>query len=109
VYRIVREALANAFRHSQARTIEVVLEYAPRELRISVRDNGCGIDPTVLQRGREGHWGLAGMRERAERIDAKLRLLSSVASGTEVELRVPGRIAFESANPQRASKSVVGL
>jgi len=109
VYSIVREAIANAFRHSRAKTIEVVVEYAPRELRLSVRDNGCGIDPGVLQRGRDGHWGLAGMRERAERIDAKLRLLSSGASGTEVDLRVPGRIAFESGSLPRTSKSVIKL
>jgi signal transduction histidine kinase len=109
VYRIVREAIANAFRHSRATTIEVVVEYASRELRLSVRDNGCGIDSHVLERGRDGHFGLAGMRERAERIDARLRLLSSVANGTEVDLRVPGRIAFESGNVQKSSKSMSEL
>jgi signal transduction histidine kinase len=60
-----------------------------------VRDNGCGIDPQKLQWGRTGHWGLQGMRERAEQIGARLRILSRVALGTEVVLHVPGRIAFE--------------
>ena len=48
----------------------------------------------VLREGREGHWGLSGMRERAERIGARLRVLSRLAAGTEMELSVPGRIAF---------------
>ena len=95
VYRIGREALVNAFRHSQAKRIEVEVEYAAHHLRLLVRDDGCGIDPQVLQSGREGHWGLIGMRERAERIGARLKVHSRVASGTEVELSVPGHLAFE--------------
>src|SRR4029450_14024368 len=67
VYSIGREALVNAFRHSQATRIEVEVEYAASQLRILVRDDGCGIDPQVLRLGRDGHWGLSGMRERAER------------------------------------------
>jgi len=95
VYRIGREAIVNACRHSLATEIEMEVEYRPTELRIVVRDNGCGIDPQQLQWGRNGHWGLQGMRERAERIGARLRLWSRVALGTEVELRVPGQVAFE--------------
>ena len=68
VYRIGREALVNAFCHSRAKRVECELEYTDTHLCMRVRDNGCGIDPQVLQSGREGHWGLAGMRERAERI-----------------------------------------
>lgn len=95
VYRIGREAVVNAFRHSRAKNIEVELEYARRQFRILVRDDGCGIESDVLRFGREGHWGLAGMRERAERIGAKLRLWSRVANGTEIELSVPNHIAFQ--------------
>jgi signal transduction histidine kinase len=103
VFRIGREAIANAFRHSGATSIEVALEYGANELKVSVRDNGCGIEPQVLQSGRDGHWGLSGMRERAERAGAKLRVWSSAASGTEVDLRVPARIAFEPQASKRAS------
>jgi signal transduction histidine kinase len=103
VFRIGREAIANAFRHSGATSIEVALEYGVNELRVSVRDNGCGIEPQVLQSGRDGHWGLSGMRERAERAGAKLRVWSSAANGTEIDLRVPARIAFESQVSKRAS------
>ena len=94
VYRISREAIVNAYRHSRAKHIETEIEYRSTELRIAVRDNGCGIDPQELQWGRPGHWGLQGMRERAERIGARLRLLSKIALGTEVELCVPSRVAF---------------
>ena len=94
-YRIGREALLNAFRHSQATSIEVELAYAPKGLRMFVRDNGCGIDPEIVQSGRERHWGLPGMRERAEKIGGQLHVWSSAAAGTEIELSVPGHVAFE--------------
>jgi signal transduction histidine kinase/ligand-binding sensor domain-containing protein len=96
VYRIGREALVNAFRHSRANRIEVEVDYSTGYLSILIRDNGCGIDPEVLRAGREGHWGLPGMHERAEKIGAKLRVWSRPNSGTEVELTVPGQVAFQS-------------
>jgi len=96
VYHIGREAVTNAFRHASAKTINLALEYCSNELRVVVRDDGRGIDPGVIGLGREGHWGLSGMRERADRIGATLKVSSSADSGTEVDLRVPGRIAFES-------------
>jgi signal transduction histidine kinase len=108
VYSIGREALVNSFRHSGAGRIEVELEYAASQLRVLVRDDGCGIDPQVLQSGRDGHWGLSGMRERAERVGAKLKVLSDAGSGTEVELCVPGEIAFESDSSSSASKWLAG-
>jgi ligand-binding sensor domain-containing protein/signal transduction histidine kinase len=95
VYRIGREALLNAFKHAHANRIEIEVEYASRQLRVLVRDNGCGIDPKVLYSGREGHWGLVGIRERSKRIGAHLRLRSRVGAGTELDLTVPGSIAFE--------------
>ena len=96
VYQIGRELLVNAFRHSRASCIEVELDYARKRFRMVVRDDGCGIDPQVLREGREGHWGLPGMRERAERIGARLRVWSRAGAGTEVLLSVPNSIAFES-------------
>jgi signal transduction histidine kinase/ligand-binding sensor domain-containing protein len=95
VYAIGREALVNAFRHARASEIEVELEYASSHLRVLVRDNGCGIDPGIIHAGREGHWGLSGMRERAESIGARLRVLSALSAGTEVEFTIPGSIAYE--------------
>jgi ligand-binding sensor domain-containing protein/signal transduction histidine kinase len=97
VYRIGREALVNAFRHSRASSIELELEYAAKQVRLLVRDNGVGIEPQVLTSGTDGHWGLSGMRERADRIGARLKVFSRIAAGTEVELTIPSAIAFRSA------------
>ncbi len=73
-------------------------------MRMVVRDNGSGIDPKILESGRDGHWGLTGMRERAARIGAKLKVLSRLERGTEVELCVPAEIAFYSHSSSHASK-----
>src|SRR6516164_10121429 len=94
IYRIGKEALVNAFCHSGAKRVDCELEYTDSELHLRVRDNGCGIDPQVLDAGREGHWGLSGMRERAARIGAVLKISTSAAAGTEVQLSIPGRVAF---------------
>jgi signal transduction histidine kinase len=95
-YRIGHEAVLNAFRHSGASRVEVDLEYSPRQLRITVRDDGKGITPGSFGSGCGGHRGLSAMRDLAERMGAKLKLLSRVAAGTEVELSIPGHIAFAS-------------
>ncbi len=94
VYRIGREALINAFRHARAKSIQVELRYSYNQLRLLVRDDGVGIDPKVVSAGRDGHFGLSGMRERADRIGARLHVFSSAAAGTEIELSVPSRVAF---------------
>src|SRR5882672_3399738 len=94
VYRIGREAVVNAFQHSGANRIEVEVEFAAKGLRVTVRDDGRGIDPQLLESGREGHWGLAGMRERAKSIGARLKVWSRALGGTEIELAVPSGIAF---------------
>ncbi len=98
VYLIVREAVINAFRHSAASAIEVKVGYISRNLRVSVRDNGCGIDEELLKSGREGHWGLTNMRERAERIGGRFKVLSRAKAGTVVRLWIPGKLAFERAS-----------
>src|SRR5579872_6234238 len=94
VYRIAREALRNAFCHAQASRIEAEITYSQRLLRLRIRDNGTGIDPRVAEMGRDGHWGLQGMRERAQQIGAQLEIWSQAGAGTEVELSIPGSIAY---------------
>jgi len=95
IYRIGREALVNAFSHSKANRVEFKVEYADSNFRMRIWDNGRVIDPEVLRGGREGHWGLAGMRERATRIGGILKISSNPADGTEVQLSVPGALAFQ--------------
>jgi PAS domain S-box-containing protein len=103
VYRIGREALVNAFCHSGAKRVELELEYSDKDWRMRIRDDGRGIDPQVLEKGRDGHWGLAGMRERATRIGGLLKILSSPTSGTEVQLSIPSSIASELSLPHHSS------
>jgi PAS domain S-box-containing protein len=98
IHRIGREALINAFAHSKANRVEFKVEYAGSDFRMRICDSGCGIGPDVLRDGRDGHWGLAGMRERARRIGGILKISSSPATGTEVQLSVPAALAFHAAN-----------
>lgn len=104
IYRIGREALVNAFHHARAKNIEVELDYEPQRFRVLVRDDGCGIDPHTLKSGRDGHWGLPGMRERAERIGAKLHVWSRPAAGTEIELLIPSHLAYQPGHLERRPK-----
>jgi signal transduction histidine kinase/ligand-binding sensor domain-containing protein len=97
IYRIVGEALRNAFRHAEAKQIEVELRYDLRQLRLRVRDDGEGIDPKFLAaEGRAGHFGLLGMRERAKLVRGKLTIWTAPDSGTEIELSVPAAHAYTS-------------
>jgi signal transduction histidine kinase len=95
-YRVGYEAIRNACLHSSANGIDVTLEYG-RDLTLRISDNGVGIEAAVIETGREGHFGLRGMRERAERIGAKFTLVSGPGIGTAITLIVPGRTAFRSA------------
>ncbi len=93
IYRIGYEAIRNACAHSKASRLHVGLKYG-QDLAISVGENGVGIPESIINGGADGHYGLQGMRERAARIGGKLRIVSSVDSGTEVSLVIPGRVAF---------------
>ena len=104
VYRIAAEAMRNAFRHAQAREIEVEIRYDERQLRLRVRDDGRGVDPKLLNgEGRPGHWGLRAMHERARLVGAHLDVWSELDSGTEVELSVPASIAYATSPAPRRS------
>jgi ligand-binding sensor domain-containing protein/signal transduction histidine kinase len=109
VYRIGGEAMRNAFRHAQARRVEVEIRYDDRQFRLRVRDDGKGIDPAILSgQGSEGHYGLRGMRERATLTGGELAVWSEVDAGTAVELRVPARIAYARAPRTPWSLRVLG-
>ena len=93
VYRIGHEAIRNAFRHGDPKTVEVKITYAA-DLRLRVRDDGKGIDAAFLTDHRPGHYGIPGMRERAKQMGAALSVRSTAGAGTEIELSVPGSRAF---------------
>jgi signal transduction histidine kinase/ligand-binding sensor domain-containing protein len=99
IYTIGREALYNAFRHASAPNIEVELTYASSEMRLNFRDNGSGIPEQVLQNGSsDGHFGLPGMAERAEKIGARFSIFSRVGGGTEIEIKISSRLAYRSSS-----------
>jgi signal transduction histidine kinase/ligand-binding sensor domain-containing protein len=90
IVRIAEEAIRNAVRHAQAGSVEVLLAYERRGLRLVVRDDGVGMDQTVLASGgKTGHFGLVGMRERASRIGGRLTVSSGPDSGTDIAIFVP--------------------
>lgn len=98
---IVGEALFNAYRHAKAKLVVIEVTYDPRQLGVRVRDDGVGIEQAVLVAGgRQGHFGLTGMRERAARIGGALAIRSRPAAGVEVELVVPSSSAYRAA-PRR--------
>jgi signal transduction histidine kinase/ligand-binding sensor domain-containing protein len=93
IYRIVREAIRNAYAHARARRIEAEIGYDEKLLRVRIRDDGVGMDGELLaETGRVSHWGLPGMRERANRIGGQLDVWSELGAGTEIELRYPTRL-----------------
>lgn len=105
VWRIAGEALRNARQHSQCTQIEVEIRYNRQRFRLCVRDNGIGIHAgTLAACEREGHYGLCGMRERAELIGGKLNVWSGPGAGTEVELTIAASHAYTQTVP--ASKVI---
>jgi len=102
IFRIAREGLRNAFNHSHARRIETEIAYSNNLFRLRIRDDGKGIDPDVRNRAKRiGHWGLAGMRERAQRVGGELEVWSEPGAGTEVDLRIPASIVYETSSIRR--------
>ena len=95
VFWILHEALVNALHHAGAKHIEVEIVYDSAQLRLRIRDDGCGIDPEIIEAGgKPGHWGLRGMRERGAKIDAQLGMWSRPGTGTELEFKIPGPVAY---------------
>jgi len=102
-FRIATEALRNAFRHAEAKRIDVEIRYEEQQLCLFVRDDGKGIDPEVLSRGeKQGHFGLGGMLERAKVAGGRLSVRSTPANGTEVQFSVPGSRAYSKPAPARS-------
>ena len=105
VYRIAAETIRNAFKHAHARQIEVEIRYDERQFRVRIRDDGKGIDPTILSGdGRAGHFGLQGIHERAELIGGKVTVWSERDSGMEVDLTIPASRAYTAPSAVRRSR-----
>lgn len=95
IYRIAREAVRNAYQHANAHHIETKITLGDTELSVRVKDDGVGIDPSIVDDGqRAGHWGLQGMRERSANIGGRLNVRSETNVGTEIELRIAAATAY---------------
>ena len=101
IYKIAREAIANSFQHARPTSVEIEVTYSAQGILVEVRDDGQGIEPAIIQSGKSGHWGLPGMRERADCIGATLKVRSRTRGGTAVELCIPAQIAFDALAVQR--------
>jgi signal transduction histidine kinase/ligand-binding sensor domain-containing protein len=93
IYRIGYEAIRNACAHARARSLKILVEYG-HDLTLRIVDDGVGMDQALVEGGKAGHFGLTGMRERAERIGGKWTLSSSPRLGTAITVVVPGRLAY---------------
>jgi signal transduction histidine kinase len=93
--RIVGEALLNVARHARAGAAEIEICFDAHQLVLAIRDNGVGLDPEVVRIGqKDGHFGLVGMRERAERIGGTLTIESAIGKGTDLTLTTPAGLAY---------------
>jgi signal transduction histidine kinase len=91
VLRVGREAVVNAVKHAEAHRIGVLIAYGARAVRLEVVDDGRGflVEPDL--RAYAGHWGLLGMRERADRVGGTLTIQSAAGAGTTIALLIPTR------------------
>ena len=86
---LVQEAVGNALRHGRAKRVRVILAYDAEGLEVTIEDDGCGFDPAAVTGIREGHFGLAGMRERMSRLGGSLKIRSAPGQGAGIEIRIP--------------------
>jgi signal transduction histidine kinase len=97
LYRIGQAALINAYQHSRASRIDVEINYGADRMDMVIRDNGIGISQDVLAHGRKGHWGLSGMRERAQNVGGELAIQTDLGKGTQIVVTMPAKIAYVTA------------
>ncbi len=104
VLQVGRQAITNALQHAHAKRIHVLLSYGEKQLRIRVQDNGCGMLEETLNSRRAGHYGMAGMQERAERLRGSISITSRIGEGTEVNLWVPAHFVYQDGVPRSGSR-----
>lgn len=101
---LVSEAMTNAFRHAHATEVSLTVSFGAWYLRVVVKDDGTGMrEPAPVAATLDGHWGIAGMRERANIIHARLVIRKGLPKGTEVRLVVPARRIYTALGARRAA------
>ena len=96
MYRMAQEALQNISSHANATHTEIILSFAPQMIKLNVMDDGCGFDLEAVEANSIGHFGLLGMRERAESLGGHLTIHTQKGEGTTIELLVPIETAVAS-------------
>lgn len=106
VLRIAQEAIYNVKKHAGAKHLTVQLEYGPAEVALIVRDDGRGFESSNGTGSPPGHYGLTGMRERADLIGGTLEVTSEIGTGTTVRLHftTPREAIVEKMNPEETTK-----
>lgn len=100
IFSIAREALSNAVRHASAAIITLELSFERKHMRIACIDDGLGLSPEVAAAAaKRGHYGIVGMRERADKLGCKLNVYSAPGAGTRVEISVPAKRAYLDETP----------
>jgi signal transduction histidine kinase len=95
IFRIGREALTNVSMHAKAKSVEIEVTFESNQFRLRVRDDGVGISAEIMKEGaRPNHFGLQGMRERAERMGGRLAIWGRASAGSEIDLKIPGKTAY---------------
>jgi signal transduction histidine kinase/YHS domain-containing protein len=89
LFRILQEAWTNIRRHAQARRADVTFAYTPDALAVTIGDDGRGFMPPLDAEAPDGHWGLRGMRERAELTGGTLTIRSQPGQGTSIVVHIP--------------------
>jgi signal transduction histidine kinase/ligand-binding sensor domain-containing protein len=91
---VAEEAMFNAIKHANAKTIEVRIGYSRRRLQVTISDDGSGVDPDLVAKAAGAHFGLLGMRERVRRLRGTFAIGDRPGGGTEVKLSIPGPVAY---------------
>ncbi|RRN63965.1 hypothetical protein EIK80_14480 [Caulobacter sp. 602-1] len=93
--RIAGEALFNIARHAKAQTVDVTIHFTDQQLTVRICDDGVGIPADVVARGHKpGHFGLVGLRERAQRIGGRLSIANCAGAGAEITVKIPAKLAY---------------
>lgn len=86
---IIQEALANIRKHADAKRVEVLMTFLPREIILIISDNGCGFNLMNVPGVEQKHFGLSIMRERAEQLGGRVEVRSVIGQGTQVVMHIP--------------------
>jgi signal transduction histidine kinase len=102
IMRIGDEFLFNTLKHAEARKVGIAINYGRKNLTVHLDDDGRGIDAAILEQGgREGHFGLRGMRERTQKIGGNFTLMSRPGAGVELTITIPASVAYPRSGQNR--------